>query len=91
MKWLGVPNVMVQPPLPEGDPREVLCGTNAWYKVAASIYSPKAKLVWIDLKQQGNEAEGENKHWWPGIRRWHVGLWLQNARLEFADPEVLRM
>ncbi|CAL8574726.1 hypothetical protein XPA_000679 [Xanthoria parietina] len=91
LKWLGVPNVMVQPPLPEGDPREVLCGTNAWYKVAASIYSPKAKLVWIDLKQQGNEAEGENKHWWPGIRRWHVGLWLQNARLEFADPEVLRM
>ncbi|KAI4096583.1 MAG: hypothetical protein LQ339_006950 [Xanthoria mediterranea] len=90
-KWLGVPNVMVQPPLPEGDPKEVLCGTNAWYKVAASIYSPKVKLVWIDLKQQGSEVKGENENWWPGIRRWHVGLWLQNTRLDLGDPEVLSM
>ena len=80
---------MVQPPLPQGDPKEVLCGTDAWYKVTANIYSPKAKLIWFDLEQQGNELEGKNKNFWPGIKRWHVGLWLQNTRMDIGDPEVL--
>ena len=89
MKWLGVPNTLVQPPLPEGDPKELLYGTDAWYKVTASIYSPKAKIVWMDLKQHGKDGQSDNKNWWPGIKRWHVGLWLQNTQMYLGDPEVL--
>ncbi|KAL8889663.1 MAG: hypothetical protein Q9215_003073 [Flavoplaca cf. flavocitrina] len=89
MRWLGVPNSLVQPPLPEGEPKELLCGTDAWYKVTASIYSPKAKIVWMDLKQHGKDGQSDNKNWWPGIKRWHVGLWLQNTQMYLGDPEVL--
>ncbi|KAL8767651.1 MAG: hypothetical protein Q9209_005910 [Squamulea sp. 1 TL-2023] len=91
LNWLGVPNSFVQPPLPEGEPKEVLCGTDAWYKVTASIYSPKAKLVWFDLRQPGKEADEKNRHWWPGIKRWHVGLWLRDAQIDLGDPEVLEV
>ncbi|KAL8787419.1 MAG: hypothetical protein Q9213_002196 [Squamulea squamosa] len=91
LKWLGIPNSLVQPPLPEGEPKEVLCGTDAWYKVTTSIYSPKAKLVWLDLRQPGKEADDENRHWWPGIKRWHVGLWLRDTRMDLGDPELLEV
>ncbi|KAL8673677.1 MAG: hypothetical protein Q9168_001892 [Polycauliona sp. 1 TL-2023] len=94
LRWLGVPNSMVQPPLPEGDPKELLCGTNAWYKVTADIYSPKAKLVWLDMKQLGNEDDNDkhiNNNWWPDIKRWHVGLWLQDTQMELGYPEVLNL
>ncbi|KAL8933792.1 MAG: hypothetical protein Q9211_005578 [Gyalolechia sp. 1 TL-2023] len=89
LKRLGLPTAMVQPPLPEGEPKEVLCGTDAWYKNTGSIYSPKAKLVWMDLKQPGKDANDPRENWWPGIRRWHVGVWLQDAQLDLGEPEVL--
>ncbi|KAL8727626.1 MAG: hypothetical protein Q9166_005934 [cf. Caloplaca sp. 2 TL-2023] len=91
LSWVGIPNAIVQPPLPEGDPKEVLCGTSAWCKVKANIYSPKAKLVWMDLQQPGKEAEDKNKNWWPGIKRWHVGLWLQNTHMDLGHSEVLKV
>ncbi|KAL8933691.1 MAG: hypothetical protein Q9216_006251 [Gyalolechia sp. 2 TL-2023] len=91
LKRLGFPNEMVQPPLPEGEPKEVLCGTDAWYKLAGDIYSPKAKLVWMDLKQPGKEADNERENWWPGIKRWHLGVWLQDAELDFGEPEAIEV
>ncbi|KAL8696756.1 MAG: hypothetical protein Q9201_007490 [Fulgogasparrea decipioides] len=90
-KWLGLPNTIVQPPLPESDPKEVICGTDAWLKTEYSIYSKKAKLIWMDLKQPEKEAGEVRANWWPGIQRWHVGIWLQNAQIDLGDPEVLRL
>ncbi|KAL8689760.1 MAG: hypothetical protein Q9224_004571 [Gallowayella concinna] len=91
LKWIGIPNTLVQPPLPEGDPREVICGTNTWYKVTTSIYSPKTKLVWMDLKQPGKEANEERNNWWPGIKRWHLGLWLQSTQMDLGYPEIVKV
>ena len=88
---LGLSSDMVQPPLPEGEPKDVLCGTDAWYKSTAGIYSPKAKLVWIDLKQPGKDEGSDRENWWPGIRRWHVGIWLQDAQLDLDEPEILKV
>ena len=82
---------MVQPPLPEGKPKDVMCGTDAWYKSEVSMYSPKAKLVWMDLQQPGNEVVKGQENWWPGVKRWHLALWLQDAVLELGHPEVLNI
>ncbi|KAI4287102.1 MAG: hypothetical protein L6R35_003639 [Caloplaca aegaea] len=91
LKRMGIPNAMVQPALPEGNPKDVLCGTNEWYKSTGTIYSPKAKLVWIDLKQAGQEVDKEKENWWPGLKKWHLGVWLQDAHLTLGEPEVLKV
>lgn len=91
LKRLGIPNAIVQPPLPEGEPKEVLRGTDTWFKSTASVYSPKAKLVWMDLKQPRKGGDLRRENWWPGIKRWHLAVWLQNAQLDLGEPEVLKM
>lgn len=82
---------MVQPPLPEGEPKDVLCGTKEWCKNTGTIYSPKAKLMWMDLKQPGRGADKAKENWWPGVKRWHLGVWLQDAQLDLGEPEVLKV
>lgn len=95
---------MAQPPLPKGDTPE-LCGTDQWKRSNPVLYSRNTKLVWIDMKQPPTEADAEgdgdeegdallgrkqkNEHWWPGMKRWHVGLWFDNADLELGEPEIL--
>ncbi|KAL8711245.1 MAG: hypothetical protein Q9220_004390 [cf. Caloplaca sp. 1 TL-2023] len=92
LKRIGVPSSMVQPPLPSGEveSKDVVCGTDRWCKSEPVIYSPKAKLIWMDLKQPEQEGKKGSEHWWPGIKRWHVGVWLQNAQLDLGESEVIK-
>ncbi|KAI4251285.1 MAG: hypothetical protein LQ352_004947 [Teloschistes flavicans] len=90
-KWIGLPDSFVQPPLPEGEPKNIICGTDDWFKCQAKLYSPKTKLVWMDMKQPGKKSGEARENWWPGIRRWQIGMWLQNAQLDLGDPEILKM
>ncbi|KAL8947605.1 MAG: hypothetical protein Q9222_006131 [Ikaeria aurantiellina] len=90
MKRIGVPSSMVQPPLPQAKSGDVVCGTDRWCKSEPVIYSPKAKLIWMDLKQPEKKGENKNEHWWPGIKRWHLGVQLQNAQLDLGEPEVIK-
>lgn len=69
------------------------------------LYGRNTRLVWIDMKQptSGSEAEGDgdeegdsllgksqkNENWWPGMKRWQVGLWFDNAALDLGEPEIL--
>lgn len=69
------------------------------------LYSKKTSLVWIDLKQPpskskaagtgGEEDDGllereqKNENWWPGLKRWHVGLSFEDASLTISEPEIL--
>ena len=32
---------------------------------------------------------GENENWWPGMRRWNIGLYCPDATLDLGEPEVL--
>lgn len=82
-----------------------LCGTETWKKTKAVLYSRKASLVWVDLKQQSSKAEAEgqeneegdgvvgripeNENWLPGLKRWHIALSLENASLDIFEPEIL--
>lgn len=94
---------IIQPPLPQGKAPE-LCGTEDWKKSRPVLGSRKARLVWIDMKQpsskleapsEGHEEEDtllqrepKDENWWPGLRRWHIGLWFENATLDLGEPEA---
>ena len=30
----------------------------------------------------------KDENWWPGLRRWHIGFWLENATLDIGEPET---
>ena len=30
----------------------------------------------------------KEENWWPGLRRWHIGLWFENAALDLGWPEI---
>lgn len=38
------------------------------------------------VRESGEVVKGR-ENWWPGMGRWHLGLWLQNAVLDFPEPE----
>ena len=38
-----------------------------------------------DKKSRQEKAMSEN--WWPGLGRWRIGLWLENAVLELGEAE----
>ena len=108
LSYLGISTCILQPPLPEGDPADVVVGTNDWKRSNPILKSKRAKMMWIDMKQpdgdrQHGEAELtqeegaamlENKgkgyeNWWPGMRRWQLGMMCEDATLDLGEPEVI--
>lgn len=101
--YVGLATHIVQPPLPQGDSLE-LCGTDDWKKSQPLLSSRKTRLVWIDMRQpysksetasEGDEEEDallqrkpKDENWWPGMRRWHIGLWFEDAKLDLGEPEI---
>ena len=102
-----LPHVL-QPPLPEGDPADVVVGTNDWKRSNPIVNIKRAKMVWIDMKQpdkdrQNREAavgqdagpallatKGKSyENWWPGMRRWHLGMACEGTTLDLGDPEII--
>ena len=87
-KYLGVDVSLVQPPLPEGDgSQRELPGTEEWCKIVPFQSSRNACLGWFDLKQVDDEGEqvGEHENFWPGLRRWSVGVKMEDADIEFPE------
>lgn len=108
LSYLGISTYILQPPLPEGDPSEVVVGSEDWKRSNPILKTKRAKMVWIDMKQsdegrkgvraavaQGEGATLLTKHeevyenWWPGMRRWHLGMILEDAILKLGEPKVL--
>ncbi len=108
LSYLGISTHILQPPLPEGDPADIVVGTNDWKRSNPILKSKRAKIVWIDMKQPDedqrngeaavDEDEGDAllkkkgkglENWWPGMKRWHLGMVCENAALELGEPEIL--
>ena len=108
LSYLGILSSILQPPLPEGDPADVVVGTKDWKRSYPTLYNKRTKLVWIDMKQadqdhgNGVAADGSEgsttllkqdgkgyENWWPGMRRWNLGVVFQDATLELGDPEII--
>ena len=43
------------------------------------------KLLAADKTSRQEQSMSEN--WWPGLGRWRIGLWLDNAVLELREEE----
>ena len=91
---------ILQPPLPEGEPAEIVVGTDNFLLSHPVLRSGKAQIAWFDMRQPKGKDEHErvrdtrfestrNENWWPGLRRWHLGLYCPNATLELGEPQVL--
>ncbi|KAL8747244.1 MAG: hypothetical protein Q9190_000863 [Brigantiaea leucoxantha] len=92
-KHVGISNVLLQPPLPEGEPKDVTPGSEQFFKTDGHIWCKKAKLVWFDMKQPEGAVKvvKGRENWWPGFRRWNLGLWLPDAELSLGDPDVVKI
>ena len=94
---------ILQPPLPEGQPADVVVGTSKWLRSHPILKSGRAELVWFDMKQAGeakNRGTGNDEgdsllqkagseNWWPGMRRWQIGFYCPDATLELGEPKIL--
>ncbi|KAL6720556.1 hypothetical protein ACLMJK_002480 [Lecanora helva] len=104
LDYIGFSTHILQPPLPSGIPADVVVRSDKWLRSHPILKSGKAKLVWFDMKQvaQGKKGAGsgnneeehllnkdENVNWWPGMRRWHLGIHCSDAILELGEPDIL--
>ncbi len=102
--WLGLNVHLVQPPLPASTKagEEILCGTDDWMKLLPYMATNKARGMWVDIKESKarKEVDGEsqallggkgNKGWFPDVKPWKIGLWLEDATLIFDKPEILHL
>ena len=90
---------MLQPPLPAGETKEE-CGSEVWLRSKPELSSKKTRAVWWDMRQEGinepaegsgdSEAEGVD-NWWPGLGRWRIGLWLDDAILTLGEAEEMNV
>ncbi|KAL1411768.1 hypothetical protein Q8F55_002735 [Vanrija albida] len=75
---------LVQPPVPSGAGESgdaaALAGTDTWCKVTPYIYSPRARLGWVDLQQAGGSPFAPF-----ASSRWLVGAKLEDAVIEFGE------
>lgn len=91
-KYVGQDLRLAQPPLPHGGAdAEELVGTDKWCRVLPYQYSSKTSLGWWDLKQtavsENDEAGNRTANFWPGFGRWRIGMKMEDAILEFPQPE----
>lgn len=108
LSYLGISSLILQPPLPEGDPADVVVGSTDWKRSNPILKSKHAKMVWIDMKQHdGDEHNSEAavgheegakllktkgkgyENWWPGMRRWQLGVICEDATLDLGEPEII--
>ena len=84
----------MQPPLPqgEGEFKDVEVGTKEWKACNPVLKSQSTRMCWIDLEQEGVDVEERmvRGNWWPGLGRWRVGMWLENATLTLGEPEEVK-
>ncbi|KAG8414781.1 hypothetical protein J3459_009686 [Metarhizium acridum] len=89
VNYLGLDTTLVMPPLPRGaGSRGELPGTDAWCSLAPDQYSRRTRLGWFDIAQRdrAGNPRGEHRNFWPGLRRWQLGLKMENADLRFDLP-----
>lgn len=88
---LGLNTTLVMPPLPRGQgSRGELPGTDAWCSLVPNQYSRRTRLGWFDIAQpEAADDDAAPEHYpnfWPGLRRWQLGLKMENADLRFDLP-----
>ncbi|KAL1858860.1 hypothetical protein Daus18300_009858 [Diaporthe australafricana] len=90
-KYLGVNSALVQPPVPQGKPEEVV-GTEQWCKCEMTQAASRTQVGWMDLSQRDDDGKltGLFENFWPGMGRWQLGVKMDNADLDIPEGEYWR-
>ena len=98
LRWLGRDPTLVHPPLPEGATAAELPGTGRrWCATAALLSGRRAALGWFDVRgplaeegeKNGPSSSPSSSLSSGGIPGgWRLGVWLEDAVLEFPVPET---
>lgn len=90
-KYLGVDTALVQPPVPQGNPGEVV-GTEQWCKCEMTQAASRTHVGWMDLSQRDSDGKltGLFENFWPGMGRWQLGVRMNNADLNIPEGEYWR-
>lgn len=46
------------------------------------------RWCWVDYKGVGEEVRSEG--WWPVLKPWRVGMWMEGAEVTVGAAEVLQ-
>lgn len=82
-KWMPLNTTLVQPPIPAAEDG-LLCGTEVWRMFEVVATTREAKLTWV--KVTGEESVAREGYW-PDVKPFNVGVWLENASLDIPVPE----
>ena len=93
LRYAGIDPSLVHPPLPEGGGSQgELPGTDRWCAVVPGEYSRRTSVGWFDLRQadgggggSGGGGAGEFENFWPGLRRWNLGVRMDDADIDFPE------
>ena len=85
----------MQPPLPQGtgESKNAEVGTQDWKASSPVLRSQRNRGCWVDMKQDGvdgKEGRMVEENWWPGLGRWKLGLWSEDAVLTLGEPEQVK-
>ncbi|KAL7793669.1 hypothetical protein V8C37DRAFT_82986 [Trichoderma ceciliae] len=87
--YLGFNTTLVMPPLPSGHGTYgELPSTNRWISLPTKQYCSRSTMGWYDVAQpDGGAACGGHENFLPWLKRWHVGLKMEDADLTFEIPD----
>jgi hypothetical protein len=81
--YLPLSTRFVQPPIPAGD-EAPLVGTDKWRSFDIDIWSYKTRLAWARIEESRDIVP---KSWFPKVKPWSFGVWLQDATLDILAPD----
>lgn len=88
LKYVGLDATLVQPPLPAGNgSQDELPGTDQWCAIVPGQSARKTSVGWFDTRQgeEGEQTEGAFENFWPESRRWHLGVKMEDADIDFPN------
>ncbi|KFA49879.1 hypothetical protein S40293_01195 [Stachybotrys chartarum IBT 40293] len=86
--YLGLSTTLVMPPLPENPHASLgeIPASDRWYAIEPKEYSRQTSLGWVDLDQGEHRPREDCPNFWPGVGRWHLGVKMENATIDFGFP-----
>lgn len=81
-RYFPLDTTLVQPPLPAGD-EAMLAGTETWKVCKLSVWTQRASMMWVDVATSKNSEDKA----WPDVKPWSMGLCVEDATIDMAEPE----
>jgi len=83
---VGIDITIAHPPLPAG-PQPELAGTTVWHAVVPALSAKRTRIGWFDRRQGDVRPDGVAENFWPGWRRWGMGVVMEDAVFGFDVGE----